>query len=235
MQATTAKSAYWQGVRAGLPFVLMALPFATLFGVVATEAGLQLSQVIAFSFLVIAGASQYAALQLMIENAAISLVLLAALAVNLRMAMYSAALVPHLGAAPLWQRVLLAYVNFDQTYMISTAQYDETPQWPINAKVAFFFGVATPIVPVWLGSTVVGALVGAAIPPEYALDFIVPIMFLALVTPALKTVAHIAAACSSAIVALALYWMPSGTGLLIAAGVAMVVGAAVETLRERQS
>jgi len=234
VQPTTVKSAYWMGFRAGMPFILMALPFATLFGVVASEAGLHLSQIIAFSMLVIAGASQYAALQLMIENAAISLVLLAALAVNLRMAMYSAALVPHLGAAPLWQRVLLAYVNFDQTYMSAAAQYDRTPRWPVQQKVAFFFGVATPIVPVWIVATIIGALVGAAIPPEYALDFIVPIMFLALVTPALKSAAHIAAACTSATVALALFWMPSGTGLLIAAATAMCVGAAVETWAERQ-
>ena len=233
MQLATFKSAYWMGFRAGLPFVLMALPFAMLFGVVGTEAGLHLSQTIAFSFLVIAGASQYAALQLMIENAAIGLVLLAALAVNLRMAMYSAALVPHLGPAPLWQRALIAYVNFDQTYMISSAQYDATPHWKTQAKVSFFFGVATPIVPVWLGSTVVGAMVGAAIPPEYALDFIVPIMFLSMVAPALKSIAHIAAAITSVVVALLLYWLPSGTGLLIAAAVAMLVGAMVETWMER--
>jgi len=149
------------------------------------------------------------------------------------MAMYSAALVPHLGPAPLWQRALVAYVNFDQTYMISTAQYDETPHWLTNAKVAYFFGVATPIVPVWLASTVVGAFVGASIPPEYALDFIVPIMFLAMVAPALKTTAHIAAAATSVIVALSLYWLPSGTGLLIAAAAAMLVGAMVETWMER--
>ena len=43
-------------------------------------------------------------IQLLTENAPIWAALFAGLAVNLRMAMYSAALVPHLGAAPLWQR-----------------------------------------------------------------------------------------------------------------------------------
>jgi len=232
MQPTTVKSAYWDGFRAGTPFLLMAIPFATLFGVVAAEAGLQLAQIIGFSLLVIAGAAQYAALQLMIENAAIGFVLLAALAVNLRMAMYSASLVPHLGAAPIWQRALVAYVNFDQCYMLSMARYEDDPSEAVGAKVAFFLGVASPLMPVWLGSTIVGALIGAAIPPEYALDFIVPIMFLAMVGPALKSLAHVAAALTSAIVALALFWMPAGTGLLVAAGAAMVVGATLETWME---
>ena len=62
---------------------------------------------------VIAGASQFTAIQLMTENASIWAVLAASLAVNLRMAMYSASLQPHLGTAPLWQRLLVGYVNFD--------------------------------------------------------------------------------------------------------------------------
>ena len=87
MTVTTTKSAYWAGVRDGLPFIVMVVPFALLFGVVGIEAGLSMAQTMSFSVLVIAGASQFAALQLMLENAAIGFVLLAALAVNLRMAM----------------------------------------------------------------------------------------------------------------------------------------------------
>ena len=235
MTAATTKTAYRQGIRDGAPYILMAIPFATLFGVVATEAGLQLGQIIGFSLLVIAGAAQYAALQLMVENAAIALVLLAALAVNLRMAMYSAALVPHLGAAPLWQRALVAYVNFDQSYMVSVARYEDHPDMTVAEKIWYFLGVATPITPMWISATVVGAVIGSAIPPEWALDFIVPIMFLALVAPMMKSLAHVAAAMMSAIVALALIGLPSGTGLLIAAGCAMLTGAAVETWLERRT
>lgn len=235
MPTTTVKSAYLLGVRDGLPFILMAVPFALLFGVVASEAGLELIQTIAFSFLVIAGAAQFAALQLMVEDAAIIFVLAAALAVNLRMAMYAAALVPHLGAAPLWQRLIVAYINMDQTYIAATLRYDDNPKWAVQQKVAFFVGVATPLVPCWLSMTVVGALIGASIPPEYALDFIMPIMFLAMVGPMLKTLAHLAGAITSAVVAMALLWMPSGLGLLIAAFCAMVVGVVVETLMEQKS
>ena len=104
MTRSLEKSAFWAGVVDVLPFIVMVVPFATLFGVVAIEAGLSLAQTLSFSIMVIAGASQFAALQLMLDNAAIVFILAAALAVNLRMAMYSAALAPHLGRAPLLQR-----------------------------------------------------------------------------------------------------------------------------------
>ncbi len=229
-----AKSAYWAGVRDGSPFILMAVPFATLFGVVATDAGLSVGQAMGFTVLVIAGAAQFAAVQMMVENAGIAFVLLAALAVNLRMAMYSAALVPYLGPAPLWKRGLVAYLNFDQTFITSVARYEARPEMSVAERIAYFFGVATPITPLWFIMTLVGILAGSAIPDSWALDFIVPIMFLAMVSPMLKSLAHVAAAFVSVIVALGLTGLPSGTGLLIAAAAAMITGALVETWMERR-
>ena len=234
MSASTRDSAFFRGLKNGAPFLVMAIPFAALFGVVAADAGLQLAQTIGFSLLVIAGAAQFAALQLMLEDTAIVLVLAAALAVNLRMAMYSAALVPHLGAAPLWQRAGVAYLNFDQSYMLSVTEYEARPEMTVPEKVQYFFGVAALIAPAWVLATVAGAVLGAQIPEGYALDFMVPIMFLAMVGPMLKSLAHVLAALTSAIFGLALAWMPSGSGLLIAAFFAMVVGALVETAMERR-
>ncbi|MFT6271735.1 MAG: putative branched-subunit amino acid permease, partial [Dinoroseobacter sp.] len=101
MPATIPKSAFWLGFRDSAPFVVVVAPFALVFGVIATEAGLNLAEVMGFTFLVIAGAAQLTALQLMTENAPTVVVLVSALAVNLRMAMYSASLAPHLGNAPL--------------------------------------------------------------------------------------------------------------------------------------
>ncbi|MDO6590826.1 branched-chain amino acid ABC transporter permease [Loktanella sp. D2R18] len=232
---TASKSAYWAGVRDGVPFIFVAGPFALLFGVIATDAGLTIGQAMGFSVLVIAGASQFAAVQMITENAGIAFVLLAALAVNLRMAMYSASLVPYLGPARMWQRALISYLNFDQTYITSIARYEARPEMTVPDRVMYFLGVASPITPLWMIMTLVGILAGTAIPEAWALDFIMPIMFLAMVAPMLKSVAHIAAAMASIIVALVLVDMPSGTGLLVAAGVAMLTGATVETWMEKRA
>jgi predicted branched-subunit amino acid permease len=107
---------FWQGFRDATPFILVIIPFGAVFGVVATEAGLNLAQVMGFSVLVIAGAAQFVAVQMMVENAPVLIVLAASLAVNLRMAMYSASLAPHLGKISWWKRGAVSYFMVDQAY-----------------------------------------------------------------------------------------------------------------------
>ena len=228
MSSSTTKSHYMRGLFLALPFVVVVIPFAMLFGVVATEAGLPLSQVMGFSVLVVAGASQFAALQFMSENAPILVVLASALAVNLRMAMYSASITPHLGGLSLGKRLLVSYFLVDQSYVMANAEFEANPQLTLAQKAAYFAGVSTPICPLWFAFTYLGAVVGDLIPTQFSLDFILPIAFLAMVAPALRTVAHIAAAVTSIILALALFWVPLNLGLLIAALIAMMVGAEVE-------
>ncbi len=227
------RAAFLAGVRAGAPFILIIVPFAMLFGVIATEAGLDLAQTMVMTSLVIAGASQFTALQLMSEQAPALIVLATSLAVNLRMAMYSASLVPHLGPAPLWQRALASYLMVDQVYGISILRFAQDPPLTLPQKMAFYFGTAAPVVPLWYGFTWVGAVAGARIPPAFALDFAIPIAFLALIGPALRTPAHVAAAAVSVAATLALVWVPYNLGLILAAIAAMATGALVEVQLER--
>lgn len=234
MSASTTKSAFWMGLRHGAPFLLVIVPFALLFGVVATEAGLNVAEVLGFSVLVIAGAAQVTAVQMMIDNAPTVMVLATALAVNLRMAMYSASLTPHLGAAPLWQRALMAYATVDQSYAVSIARFESHPKMTLAEKSAYFAGTMALIGPAWYAMTLAGALLGPSIPPEFALDFAVPITFLALIAPALRTLAHVAAAMVSVSAALALAGLPYNMGLLIAAAAAMATGAQVEHWLDRR-
>ena len=228
------RSPLWQGTLDSLPFVLVIAPFAMLFGVVATEAGLDLVEVMGLSVLVIAGAAQFAALQQMVDAAPVVMVLATALAVNLRMAMYSAALTPWLGRAPLWKRALAAYLLIDQTYLLSTGRFEAEPEMPRASRYAYYFGTILLIIPIWYAATLAGALAGQAIPEAFALDFAMPITFLAMMAPMLKALPYLAAALTSVGLALALAGLPNGAGLLVAAVAAMVVGAATERLLERR-
>ena len=78
------------------------------------------------------------------------------------------------------------------------------------------------------------AVAGAAIPPEYALDFAVPITFIAMVAPMLRSLPHLIAALVSVVVALALAWVPYSLGLMVAAALAMGAGAVTELMLERR-
>lgn len=234
MTELSAKRLFWHGFRDCAPFILVVMPFGLLFGVVATEAGFNLVQTMSMSFLVIAGASQFAAVSLMEENAPVLVILATALAVNMRMAMYSASMVPHMGKAPLWQRALAAYFLVDQTYGVAVRRYESEPKLNLSQRMAFFFGASMAICPLWYAATFIGAVAGSAIPPEYALDFAVPITFIALVAPYLGSLPYIAAAFVSVVVALAFAWIPYNGGLMIAAGVAMLTGAGLEIWLEKR-
>ena len=234
MPASPVRRAYFAGLRAGLPFVLVIVPFALVFGVAATEAGWSVAQTMGMTIGVIAGASHFTALQLIADQAPMLVVIATALAVNLRMAMYSASMAPHIGGAPLWQRALAAYVLVDQTYGTAINHYTLNPGLDRREKMAYFFGAVTPVCGPWYGATYVGAVAGAAIPPGFALDFAVPITFIALVAPALRSLPHLAAAFVSVTAALALVSLPFSLGLLVAAVLAMLAGAGVELLLERR-
>lgn len=231
---SSTRQAYWRGFRDGAPFVLVVAPFGMLFGVVGTEAGLNLAEVMGMTMLVIAGAAQFTAVALMQENAPTVIVLATALAVNLRMAMYSAALVPHIGSAPVWQRAVAAYFLVDQSYAVSVLEFERRPGMSLAEKTAYYFGVVSPVCFPWYAATWVGAVLGARIPPEFALDFAVPVTFLAMVAPALRTLAHVAAAVTSVAVALALSFLPYNLWLVGAALAAMMVGARVELWMRRR-
>lgn len=228
------RAAFWQGFKSGAPFILVVIPFATLFGVVAQEAGLSVLQLMSMSVLVIAGAAQLTALALLSEHAPTMIILITALAVNMRMAMYSAAMVPHIGKASLATRLWISYFLVDQSFAISIQKYEDQPDMSLGNKVAFFFGTITPIAPLWYGATLVGALLGSKIPPEFSLDFAVPICFIAITGPMLRTPAHYVAALVSVSVALALAWVPYSMGLLVAAVLAMIAGAQTEVYLTRR-
>ncbi|MCF3595973.1 AzlC family ABC transporter permease [Rhodobacteraceae bacterium LMO-12] len=234
MSSTTPKSAFWRGFRDGAPFVMVIIPFAALFGVVATEAGLNILETFLFSVVVIAGAAQFTALQLMQEHAPTLIVIVSALTVNLRMAMYSASLTPHLGAAPLWKRACVAYMIVDQSYACAISAYERNPGWGLPQKLGYFFGACTPVIPMWFIASLGGAWVGQSIPPEFALDFAVPITFLALLTPMLRTLAHLAAALVAVVLALSFTWMPYNLGLIAAAMGGMLAGAQSELWLEKR-
>ena len=85
----------------------------------------------------------------------------------------------------------------------------------------------------WFGASYLGAALGTAIPPGLPLDFALPIAFLAMVAPMLRTVAHLGAATTGLVLSLVFASVPYSLGLLIAATAGMMVGAAIEKRMER--
>ena len=80
-------------------FCFVVGPYGMVFGVLAAEPGLDMLTAVAFSLAVIGGAAQFTALSLMQGQGPTLIIIILSLTVNLRMALYSATLTQHLGAA----------------------------------------------------------------------------------------------------------------------------------------
>lgn len=218
-----------RGMVQSLPFLVVLVPFALLFGVLSRATGLDLAATMGMSILVLAGASQLTMLQLFQQEASAIIVILSALAVNLRMAMYSASLAQWLGRAGPWQRMAIAFTLIDQNYVISVREYEIHPKLTLKQRIAFYGGTMLVLIPPWPFVTYLGATIGATLPTDQlGMDIVVPIMFMAMVAPTFRSAPHLLAAVVSIILALAFNWLPPGLGLMVAAPSAMVAAAMLE-------
>lgn len=233
LQRSTAQ-AFRFGMVQAVPMMMVIIPFALLFGVVALEAGIDLAQTMGFSILVLAGASQFTVVQLLSDNAPVWVVILSGLTVNLRLAMYSASLVPWLRGAGRWQKAWVAFTLVDQNYALAIQHYEKFPELTLKQRLMHFAGCASMICTAWIIFTWVGATIGTAIPDSIALDFAIPITFLAMIAPMLRTTPHLVACFTSILAALIFAGLPSGPGLLIAAPIGMAAGAYTEKMIERR-
>ncbi|WP_108885160.1 AzlC family ABC transporter permease [Pseudoprimorskyibacter insulae] len=226
-------SSYWRGIALSLPFALIVIPFGLLFGVLATEAGLTVGAALGFSAAVIAGAAQLTALQLLMHDAPAFVAVMSALAINLRMAMYSLSIAPHLKGTNVWQRAIAAYFLVDATYAVAHSEYEKSPDMPRRNKLAFYAGSVTIVCLPWYPATVVGALIGDALPVSLDLGFAMPLAFISMFAPLLRSLPHISAAFVAVVLALGFAWLPLNLGLMVAGLGGMITGAVVETKLER--
>ena len=206
----------WRAVRDFSPLILGVVPFGTVAGIAAIEAGLDFSHAMGFSIIVLAGAAQLASIALIGDNATLVVVVATALIINARFLMYSASLAPHFAGLSLPRRALAAYLLTDQAYAFSITRYRDEP-WDARQRLTYYLGVGGTLWLVWQASTALGAALGAGVPEGWSLDFAVPLVFLALLVPAIRDKADGLAATVAGALAVLAAALPYNLALPIAA------------------
>ncbi|MFW7415561.1 AzlC family ABC transporter permease [Demequina sp. SO4-18] len=219
----------WTGIRAIAPLMPGAAVFGMAFGALIQVVGLPGWLAPYASSTVTAGASQIAIVEALRQGAPAVIAIITALVINARLALYSAALAPVFSAFPMRWRLGLAYLMTDQSAAVSVLKAGE---WPDAVRRRWFIlGVSGPFVVVWILGTAAGVVLGPVIPESWQIGFIVPLMFIAVLVPALTTWPAVAAAGISIAVVLALKDVPYGLNVLIGALVGIGLGALVPDRR----
>lgn len=201
------------------------------FGAVSVASGLSIAQTCALSLLVFTGASQFALVGVVAAGGAPLSGAATALMLGTRNTLYGLRLAPLLA----WhgvRRLLAAQVVIDESTAMSITR-ESRPA----ARLGFLVTGLSVFV-LWNLATLLGAIAGDALgdPRRYGLDAAVGAAFLALLWPRLAVLRNRYVAAAAAAVALVTVpFVPAGTPVLAAAGVAVVAALLTRTPDEEES
>ena len=230
--AASPTAAFASGTRAILPVLLALTPFGLAFGTTAVGSGLSPLEALAMSVFIFAGAAQLTAVQLLSSGASAIIVILSVLIVNLRLTLYSASLAPHFQRLPLGWKGLLSYLLTDQAFAATITRFEEG-QVEEPDKRWYYLGVALAIGIVWLTATMLGIFLGSWVSEGWSLDFVLPLIFIALALPAIKDRMTAAAALCAGVAAVFAAALPLNLGLISAALVGVLGGLVAEKVSEK--
>jgi 4-azaleucine resistance transporter AzlC len=225
-ERTTRRRELLLGVRDEAPILLGVAPFGVIYGALAMAAHLPAAAAQAMSSIIFAGSAQFVAAQLFGAGASGIVIVLVVFVVNLRHALYSASVAPHVKhLGPAWKG-LLAYLLTDEAYAVVITHYNQPDD--ASRKHWYFLGAGLTLWTSWQICTAIGILLGARIPSDWPLGFMLPLTFIALVVPSLRKRSMIAAALAAGLTGYLTMSFPLKTGLLAAAAVGIATGMLLE-------
>jgi predicted branched-subunit amino acid permease len=210
-----------------LPVFLPAIPFAFVLGIVIMDS--RFSPLVGWSSspLIFGGASQLTLLSLLRDGAAILAAIGAALIVNARHLMYSAALAPTFQQQPPWFRWVGPYFLIDQVFALSLPRVHDDPA----VFRVYYLTLGIMFWSLWLSATALGLVLGPVIPAAWQLEFAIPILFLGILVMTIDAWPKATAALVAAGVAFAAGSLPHKSGLLIGAFAGIATGFGLNALR----
>jgi len=216
---------YTAGARSVMPLVPGVIPFALIYSITAAGIGLDFFHSQAMSIIVFAGAAQLAILDLLGNGAEYWVAVMAAVVINLRMMMYSASLVHYQERGGFFSRLFRSYLITDQAFAVSVTQYEGKDN---HDRIKFFIGAGFAMWSTWQIGCMTGFLLGKSIPKEWGLDFGIPLTFMALLVPVVKTKPHFVSAVVGGAFSLMLHSLPYSLGLPVAGILGITAGVIAE-------
>ena len=202
--------------------MLAVVPFGLVFGVLGQASGLSSLEVILLSSIVFGGASQVIFAQLWGAGTPALVVGASVAVINLRHALYSASMAEYLRHLPLRWRIPLAYLLTDEAYAISIKRFQDQPT--SLHQHYHLLGTGLTLWVSWQIATIIGVVAGNVIPENWSLGFAIPLTFIAVVAPAIKNRADLAACVTAGCISIIGQGLPWKTWIVAAALGGIVAG-----------
>ncbi len=203
-----------------MPLVVSAIPFALVVGLAITESGIGNLVGWAGAPIIFAGAAHLTLVTLLGTGTAVVAAVSAALVINARHMMYSAALAPAFQKQPRWFRWIGPYALLDQMFAIVILRKDDDP----DEFRTYYLAAAATFFTFWNALVALGLLVGPVVPETWQLGFAVPVMFVGIVVMSIDRYPKMVAALVGAGVSFVFAGLPNRSGLLVGALVGIIAG-----------
>lgn len=225
---STRRSEFIGGAKATIPLEIGGLPFGIIFGALAINAGLSPAATMAMSLIVFAGSAQFIGVGLVAAGASIPVIVLTTFVVNLRHALYSATIAPHV--KHLSQRWLLplGFMLTDEAFVTAITHYTE-PGDPA-LREWYFLGSELSMFLSWQVFTLIGIIAGTQLKDaaNWGLDFAMSVTFIGMLVPLVKSRPVLVAVAVAAVVAVIAQPIPNQVGLIVAALAGVAAGVIAE-------
>ena len=191
-----------KGIIQELPLQIGVFPFGVIYGFIAIESGFSISQAFFMSSIIFAGASQIAFAKLYLFVSPLTIIT-SVTAINLRHLLYGVSINEYLKTLSLQWRIILSYLLTDEAYAVSI-NYLKKYNYKKDTHY-HLLGSGLTLFIIWQISTLIGIFFGDKLTGFINLEFIIPLSFIAIVTPMLKNKGDVTACLVSGVSSLFFY------------------------------
>lgn len=226
MSASSFRLGAREGFLSFLPMSVGLIPWALVMGMAMISAGFTPLQAMGMNLIVFAGTAQLGTLPLIVAGVPLWLIVVTALALNLRFVIFSAAIAQGfrgIGAPLRWYCGHLLTDGVFACCLEKMLKVDD-PHW----RLGYYLAPSLWSWLLWQVFALIGVFAAGSIPKHWSLEFMATIALLVLLVPLARQRPMLVAALSSGATAVLLRGMPLRLGLIVAIVVGIVAGFAAE-------
>ena len=172
-----------KGILQELPLQIGVFPFGIIYGFIASESGFSILQAFFMSSIIFAGASQIAFAKLYLFVSPLT-IFTTVTAINLRHLLYGVSINEYVKTLSLKWRIILSYLLTDEAYAVSINYLKKNN---LEKYIHYhLLGSGLTLFFTWQVSTLIGIFFGDRLTGFVDLEFIIPLSFIAIITPMIK-------------------------------------------------